>query len=244
MTDRPRPQAADATSRHIPEVPDDPAAILFDLDGTIVDTVGIRVEAWLQTFREVSIPADRSHVAGMIGSDGRRLAREVAAIAGRQLDDLRAEAIDKRAGELFEELNVEPRPLAGVREMLAALRESGLPWSIATSSRAAQVETSLDSLGLPSRPPVTDGSAVRHAKPAPDLLLLAAEQLGIPPRRCWYVGDATWDMLAARAAGMTAIGITTGAVDAASLRRAGATVVYPSMDGLHADLRDRRLISG
>jgi pyrophosphatase PpaX len=167
---------------------------------------------------------------------------EVAGLAGRQLDELRAEAIDRRSGELFAELNTTPRPLPGVVALLTALEASGLPWSIATSSRPEQVQASIDALGLPQRPPVTDGSSVKHAKPAPDLLLLAAEQLGQSARRCWYVGDATWDMLAARAAGMVAIGITTGAVDEPTLRRAGATTVHPTVEGLHADLRKRGLL--
>ena len=234
----------DATPMPIPAVPEDPAAILFDLDGTIVDTVGTRVDAWLRTFKEVGIPADRAHVTGLIGSDGKRLAREVAALAGRQLDDLRAEAIDRRSGELFAELNTDPQPLPGIVALLTALRASGLPWSIATSSRMEQVHASLASLGLPDLPPVTDGTTVKHAKPAPDLLLLAADQLGVPARRCWYVGDATWDMLAARAAAMLPIGITTGAVDDATLRRAGAAAVWPTVDGLHAELRGRGLLPG
>ena len=234
----------DATPRARPDIPDHPAAILFDLDGTIVDTVGTRVEAWMRTFAEVSIPADRVHVAGLIGSDGKRLATEVAALAGRQLDELRAEAIDRRAGQLFAELTTDPRPRPGIVELSGALRAAALPWSIATSSRAEQIHASVAALGLPDAPPVTDGTAVRHAKPAPDLLLLAAGQLGVPARRCWYVGDATWDMLAARAAGMVGIGITTGVVDEATLRRAGAARVWPTMDGLHAELRERGLLPG
>jgi len=234
----------DATPRALPDIPDDPAAILFDLDGTIVDTVSTRVEAWMRTFAEVSIAADRTHVAGLIGSDGKRLATEVAALAGRQLDELRAEAIDRRSGQLFTELNTDPRPLPGVVALIVALQTTALPWSIATSSRAAQVHASVAALGLAEAPQVTDGTAVRHAKPAPDLLLLAAEQLGVPARRCWYVGDATWDMLAARAAGMVGIGITTGAVDETALRRAGAAAVLPTVEGLHAELRDRGLLPG
>lgn len=232
----------DDTPQTLPEIPDDPAALLFDLDGTIVDTVATRVEAWLQTFRELGIAADRGHVAGLIGSDGRRLAKEVASLAGRQLDELRQEAIDQRAGKLFAELNTAPRPLPGIVSLIQALQAAAVPWSIATSSRAEQVHASIAALGLAEPPPVTDGSAVKHAKPAPDLLLLAAEQVGVAARRCWYVGDATWDMLAARAAGMVGIGITTGAVDETALRRAGATIVHPTVEGLHADLRARGLL--
>lgn len=235
---------SDATPAPAPLIPDDPAAVIFDLDGTVVDTVAIRVEAWQRTFAELGIPTDRAHLATLMGSDGRRLAKEVASIAGRQVDDLRAEAVDRRSGQLFAELNTDPRPLPGVVELFTALATSPLPYSIATSSRAEQVDASVDALGLAQRPPVTDGSSVKHAKPAPDLLLLAAERLGVAARRCWYVGDATWDMLAARAAGMVAIGITTGAADEATLIRAGAHVVHPTLRELHADLVARRLLAG
>jgi phosphoglycolate phosphatase-like HAD superfamily hydrolase len=80
---------------------------------------------------------------------------------------------------------------------------------------------------------IVDASHVRHAKPAPDLLLLAAQQLSIEPGSCWYVGDATWDMLAAVAAGMVAVGVLAGsAVDAAALEQAGAAAVLPGLDNL------------
>jgi HAD superfamily hydrolase (TIGR01509 family) len=232
----------DATPLAIPDIPEDPAALVFDLDGTIVDTVGTRVDAWLRTFAEVGIPADRTHLGTLIGSDGKRLAIEVAEVAGRRIDDVKAEAIDRRAGQLFGELNTDPRPLPGIREIIAALEGAGIPWTIATSSRAEQVQQSLAPLGLAHLPPLADGSQVKHAKPAPDVLLLAADLLGVPARRCWYVGDATWDMLAARAAAMTGIGITTGAADAITLRRAGAAIVHPTIVELHAALVDRRVL--
>lgn len=224
---------------------DDPAAILFDLDGTVVDTLPARLEAWLRTFREVGIPADAGHINGLLGSDGKRLAREVAALAGRNLDDARAEAIDKRSGELFGQLNTDPRPLPGVVALLEAIESSGvLEWAIATSSRAEQVGASIASLGLSTPPRVIDGSSVRHAKPAPDLLLLAADRMGLSPRRCWYVGDATWDMLAAKAAGMPGVGVTSGVVDATSLLRAGAVMVVRSAASLHEELHARGLVAG
>ena len=84
------------------------------------------------------------------------------------------------------------------------------------------------------------GSHVEHAKPAPDLLLLAAERLGQSPRSCWYVGDATWDVLAAKAANMPVIGVATGAVSRAALAGAGANAVA-TLDSLAADLRRRGL---
>lgn len=219
------------------ELPE-PKALIFDLDGTLVDTVSLRIEAWLRTFAEVGIPADAEHVAGLIGSDGKRLAREVAAVAGQQLDDNRAEAVDHRSGEIYSELNTDPRPLPGVRQLLLALERNRFRWAIATSSRAAQVIASVDALALPERPMIVDGSHVEHAKPAPDLLLHAAAQMALSPHDCWYVGDAVWDMLAARAANMPAIAIASGAASPEKLRDAGALAVM-TFDGLLAELRRR-----
>lgn len=206
-----------------------PAAVIFDLDGTLVDTVETRVRAWLAVFAEEGISADRVLIADLIGSDGRRLAREVSAAAGITLAAGRDEAIDARCGDIYASLNTRPRALPGAGELLARLDGSGIPWAIATSSRREQVAASVSALALPGAPLVIDGTHVHNAKPAPELLLLAARELAVSPDRCWYVGDATWDMLAAVAAGMVAIGVTTGAVDAVALRAAGAVAIIASL---------------
>ena len=208
-----------------------PDAVIFDLDGTLVDTVATRIRAWLAAFAEAGIPADRRRVAELIGSDGRRLAREVAHEAERDLDDAGSEEVDRRAGEIYGELNRDPRPLPGARSALEALDSRGIRWAIATSSRPEQVATSVAALGLSHPPTLVDGGRVEHAKPAPDLLLVAAEDLGAAPSGCWVVGDATWDGLAGVAAGMVVIGVTAGAaVDAAALREAGAALVLETLE--------------
>jgi HAD superfamily hydrolase (TIGR01509 family) len=203
-----------------------PHAVLFDLDGTLVDTVGTRVDAWSDVFSRLGIASDREHLATLMGSDGRFLARQVALRAGRELSDAEASAIDHLAGARFGELNRQPRALPGARQVLEYLDAAGVPWAIATSSRPEQVQVSVDAVGLGHQPFVADGSHVAHAKPAPDLLLATAEQMGIAPRGAWYVGDSVWDMRAAVAAGMTAVGITTGATSEDALREAGAEVTY------------------
>jgi len=213
-----------------------PDAVIFDLDGTLVDTVGTRIDAWEQVFREFDIPAERAQLGPMIGIDGRRLAREVADAAGRALPPGEDERIDHRAGELFDERNRSPRPLPGAREALARLDDAGVTWAIGTSSRAEQVAASVAALDLEHEPRVVDGSRVTHAKPAPDLLLLVAHELGVEPSRAWYVGDSTWDMAAAVAAGMRPVAVTAGAaVDAEALRAAGAAVVLATLDELVVD---------
>jgi len=187
-----------------------------------VDTVETRIVAWLRTFEEQGIPADRVLVAGLIGSDGRRLARVVAEAAGQSLDADRQEEIDRRAGDIYSDLNVNPKPLPGARELLQTLDTNRQRWAIATSSRRQQLVASVDALALSKRPVIIDGNNVAHAKPAPDLLLFAARKLSVEPSRCCYVGDAVWDMQAAVAAGMQAIGVVSGSATAGELAGAGA----------------------
>ncbi len=215
-----------------------PRGLIFDLDGTLVDTVSARIDGWVAALADAGIEASRDQVAPMIGMDGRRLAREVASAASRELSADEVEAIDKAAGAAFDRLNAAPRPLPGSGELLAFAEEAGIPWVIATSSRKEQVTVSVASLGLAAEPNITDGGHVKHAKPAPDLLLLAASRLGVEPGRCWAIGDSTWDMRAAVAGGIVAVGVLAGsAVTADALTEAGAALVVPTLGDLVAILR-------
>jgi len=214
---------------HLPQ----PRAVLFDLDGTLVDTVETRIEAWLEALAAAGFPTTRARLAPLIGVDGRRLAREIAALAGVALDEETAERIDRDSGERYEHLNRSPWPLPGVRELVETLDARGIDWAIATSSRKEQVVTSVRALGLMQEPRIVDASHVEHAKPEPDLLLEAAAQLGVGPAHCWYVGDSTWDMVAAVAAAMIPIAVMAGsAVDQAALRGAGAAAVVADLSEL------------
>jgi HAD superfamily hydrolase (TIGR01509 family) len=211
-----------------------PAALLFDLDGTLVDTVSTRLEAWLGAFAEFHIAAASGEVAKLIGSDGRRLAQIVAAEANVDIDVGTASAIDRRSGEIYNELNTDPRPLPGVKELLGELEARGIIWAIATSSLEAQVRASVDALRLNSRPTIVDGSHVANAKPAPDLLLTAVAELRISSPDTWYVGDSVWDVQAAKSAGMPSIGVTTGFAHAEALDAEGAWLVVGGLDELIA----------
>ncbi len=215
-----------------------PRGLIFDLDGTLVDTVGGRIDGWVEVLAGEGFEVSREQVGPMIGMDGKRLAREVAAANGRELDDKAVERIDRAAGQAFDRLNVAPRLLPGFADALAAIEGLGLLWVIATSSRKAQVAVSVRALGLAQEPEIVDGSHVEHAKPAPDLLLLAAERLGLPAAECWAVGDSTWDIRAAVAAGMAGIGVTAGsAVSEAELENAGAARVVGALGELAELLR-------
>jgi HAD superfamily hydrolase (TIGR01509 family) len=207
-----------------------PEAVLFDLDGTLVDTVETRIEAWIETFAEIGLPTTRDQLVPLIGLDGRRLAREIAALAGRPIDEAGSEEIDRRSGEIYARLNHSPRPLPGVQRIVESIERLGIRWAIATSSRRAQVAASVAALDLATDPTIVDASNVKNAKPEPDLLLYAAKEVGVQPSRCWYIGDSTWDMISAVAAGMIAIGVVAGsAVDASVLAGAGAATVVPNL---------------
>jgi HAD superfamily hydrolase (TIGR01509 family) len=207
-----------------------PDGLILDLDGTLVDTVRARIDGWIEVLGQTGLETSADAVGPMIGMDGKQLAREVAERAGRSLSDDEMESIDRDAGAAFDRRNARPRPLPGIAETLAAIEGCGAEWLIATSSRAEQVRGSVAALGLEREPMIVDGSQVEHAKPAPDLLLLAAQRLGATPAGCWAVGDSTWDVRAAIAAGMTPIGVTAGsAVSAEDLGAAGAAVVVPTL---------------
>jgi HAD superfamily hydrolase (TIGR01509 family) len=220
----------------MPQRPDQlpaPAGIAFDR--TLVDTVGARIDGWLEALAAAGMRTTRDEVAPMIGMDGKGLARNVADANHRRIADDEIEKIDLAAGEAFDRLNTSPRPLPGAGDLLGAIEARGLRWVIATSSRAEQVTRSVAALELAVPPTIVDGSQVKRAKPAPDLLLLAAERLGVPADRCWAVGDATWDIQASRAAGVTAIGVLAGsAVDRSALEEAGAALVVETLSELVA----------
>lgn len=238
---RPNKPPTDRLSVTLPDLPE-PRALLFDLDGTLVDTVALRVAAWVEAFRRFDIPIDPELLPAYMGSDGRWLAREVSRAAGREIDWSTSDEIDRLSGSLFDELNEAPQPLPGATELLTALEEEGLTFCIATASQPGQVEANVKALGLPAPPAIVDASHVENAKPEPDLLLAAAAQLGVAPEDCWYVGDSAWDMMASVRAGTVAVAVATGATSAEALLAAGATVAVQGLPALAAELRRRGLL--
>ena len=111
-----------------------------------------------------------------------------------------------------------------------------MPWAVATSSLPDDARESVELLGLSTTPIICDGADVEHAKPAPDLLIKAAGLLEVEPGETWYVGDSRWDMVAAKAAGMRAIAVLTGATTEEALVEAGADVVYPTLAEFMAEI--------
>src|SRR6185436_5931323 len=124
-------------------------ALIFDLDGTLIDTVYAHVFAWQQALSEAGLPIDGWRIHRRIGMSGGLFTRAVAREAGRALSDAEAGEIQRRHGELFRELLPDRRPLPGAIELLAFLRQQGVPHGIATSGRRPEIDSSLDALGVP-----------------------------------------------------------------------------------------------
>ena len=211
-------------------------ALIFDLDGTLVDTVYAHVFAWQRALAEEGMPIDGWRVHRRIGMSGGLFARAVAREVGRELSPDEVEELQARHGAIFEELLPERRPLPGARELLATLRERAIVHGIATSGRRPEIDRSLDVLGVGDETVVIDRGHVRRAKPEPDLFLACQEALGVEPEACYVVGDAVWDLLAARRARMLSVGLLSGGYGADELLAAGAFRVYDDAAELRASL--------
>jgi HAD superfamily hydrolase (TIGR01549 family) len=201
-------------------------ALIFDLDGTLVDTVYAHVFAWQRALIELGSPVDGWRIHRRIGMSGGLFARAVAREIGRELTVDEAEALQRRHGEVFREILPDRRPLPGAIELLAALRRAGVIHGIATSGRRPEIDRSLEALEIPDGLVVVERGDVARAKPEPDLFLACQERLGVAAADCYVVGDAVWDLLAARRAGMLSVGLLTGGYGEDELRSAGAFRVY------------------
>lgn len=201
-------------------------AMIFDLDGTLVDTVYAHVFAWQRAFAESGLAIDGWRIHRRIGMSGGLFARAAARELGREIDAAQAEELQRRHGELFRGFLPERRPLPGAVELLEELRTTGVPFGIATSGRRPEIDLSLEALGVGTDTVVIERRDVARAKPEPDLFLACRERLGVPAQECYVVGDAVWDLLAARRAAMLSVGLLSGGYGEDELVSAGAFRVY------------------
>src|SRR5580765_4490210 len=211
-------------------------ALIFDLDGTLIDTVYAHVFAWQRALAEEGMPIDGWRIHRRIGMSGGVFARAVAREVGRELSAQETEAIQRRHGAIFRELLPERRPLPGARELLDDLRGRGIVHGIATSGRRPEIDLSLTALGVGDETVVIDRGNVARAKPEPDLFLACQVALGVDAADCYVVGDAVWDLLAARRAAMLSVGLLSGGYGSDELLDAGAFRVYDDAAELHRSL--------
>jgi HAD superfamily hydrolase (TIGR01509 family) len=161
-----------------------------------------------------------------MGMSGGLFTRAAGRELGHELTPQEAKALQDRHGELFAQLLPDRRPLPGAVELLQFLRSSKIVYGIATSGNRPEINASLEALGIGDEIVVIERGDVVRAKPEPDLFLACQQRLGVRVEECYVVGDAVWDLLAARRAGMLSIGLLSGGYGEDELSRAGAFRVY------------------
>ncbi len=202
-------------------------SFLFDLDGTLVDSVYDHVLAWHDALLEEGFDVSVWRLHRKIGMSGGLFTKALARETGREFDTELLERLRKLHAKHYSARSPRTRPLPGAKELLAYLTDNGIPWAIATSGRMETAGPVLKIIGVdPTRVTVITRDLVRYAKPDPDLFLAAAEKLGVDIESSCVVGDAIWDMLAARRARALGIGLLSGGYGQEELERAGAYRVY------------------
>jgi HAD superfamily hydrolase (TIGR01509 family) len=203
------------------------AAFLFDLDGTLVDSVYQHVLSWHEALAAAGIPLSVWRIHRRIGMSGGLFANALLREMGRDLAPELGETIRQGHAAAFRRHVAGVRPLPGAIELLDALTRLEVPWAIATSGRLETARPLIGMLGVdPERVPVITRDRVRYAKPDPDLFLTAAGQLGVDILDSVVVGDSVWDLLAARRARALGVGLLSGGYGEDELTRAGAYRVY------------------
>jgi HAD superfamily hydrolase (TIGR01509 family) len=183
-------------------------AFLFDLDGTLVDSVYQHVLAWHEALEETGLSL------AVWREIGHRLTRD------------QAMSLQERHAAAFQRYKAAINPLPGARELLRQLSEIGVPYAIATSGRRDDAEPVLRKLEVRPEIPVITRHEVQRAKPDPDLFLAAAQRLNVPITHAMVVGDSVWDLLAARRAGCLGVGLLSGGYGKEELEQVGAYRVY------------------
>jgi HAD superfamily hydrolase (TIGR01509 family) len=201
-------------------------SFLFDLDGTLIDSVYQHVIAWRAALGQIGIDLSVWRIHRRIGMSGGLFVQALLRETGRSLSPAEIDALQQAHAAEFRKQAGSVTALPGARELLIALSNAGVRWGIATSGYAATARPALELLGLPQDTPMVTRDLVRHAKPDPDLFLAAAALLGVDPRHTMVVGDSVWDLLAARRSGALGIGLQSGGYGREELERAGAYRVY------------------
>jgi HAD superfamily hydrolase (TIGR01549 family) len=201
-------------------------AFLFDLDGTLVDSVYQHVLAWREALETDGIRLAVWRIHRQIGMSGGLFVNALLRETGHTVSTEEAERLQQLHGEAFKRYASQVRPLPGAEELLSYLTKAGVPWAIATSGRLENASLSLRLLGIDANVPIITRDMVRHAKPDPDLFLAAADKLGVAVSDSIVVGDSIWDLLAARRARALGVGLLSGGYGREELERAGAYRVY------------------
>ena len=201
-------------------------SLLFDLDGTLVDSVYQHVLAWREALEVAGLELSVWRIHRRIGMSGGLFLDALLRETGRRLSAEEEAKVQRTHAAAFARQLAQIRPLPGARDLLAYLTQAGVPWAIATSGRRQSAQPLLDMLEVPTNVPVVTRDQVEHAKPDPDLFLAAAERLGVAVETSIVVGDSVWDLLAARRARALGVGLLSGGYGQDELEGAGAYRVY------------------
>ncbi len=204
-----------------------PVAFLFDLDGTLVDSVYNHVRAWHLALEEEGLHLSVWRIHRKIGMSGGLFTAQLQRELGHPIDEATLQRLRDRHAELFRKLSKDVPPLPGAVDLLKELTKQKLPWAIATSGRMRTAETNLRSLQVdPNKSVVVTRDMVRYAKPDPDLFVEAARRLGTGTELSYVIGDSIWDMYAALRCGALGIGFLSGGYGEDELERADAMRVF------------------
>jgi HAD superfamily hydrolase (TIGR01509 family) len=201
-------------------------AFLFDLDGTLIDSVYQHVLAWREALEAGGIRLAVWRIHRQIGMSGGLFVNALLRETGHRVSGEEARRLQRLHADAYVKYVSQVRPLPGSQELMSYLTKAGVPWAIATSGRMESARLSLDLLGVGPEIPVITRDQVTHAKPDPDLFLAAAARLGVNISDSVVVGDSVWDLLAARRAPALGVGLLSGGYGREELERAGAYRVY------------------
>lgn len=198
--------------------------LLFDIDGTLVDSNDFHVTAWQQVFREAGHELTRELIHGQIGKGGDNLLPALLPDLGEE----EQEAIADKHGPLYQECYLDQvRPFPGARDLLARGKEEGFTVALATSANPEELDHYVELLDAKDLIDVTTSKGdVEATKPAPDIFAAAVDKAGVRPGEALVIGDTPYDVLAANRAGIQAIGLLSGGFSEEDLRAAGAIAVY------------------
>jgi beta-phosphoglucomutase len=203
---------------------------IWDMDGTLVDTAELHFRAWEEVCREEGRPFSRADFAATFG---RRNPEIIRALFGDRFDDEQVEELGERKEEKYRAAARRGvAPLPGVVPLLEGLRRAGFRQAIGSSAPRANLDLILGLMGVASFfDAVVSSEDTQRGKPDPQVFLVAAERLGVPPGRCVVFEDAVAGVQAARAAGMKCVAVRfVGHHPEDALRRGGADLVVPTLE--------------